>query len=148
MADVRRALAVAPNGPDLRECPEAVKPLSGRELRFVEALAGGDGLSQAATAAGVSYRTARRWKVKPRIVAAVRSRVNENIAIGRAILAGGMAKASRALVSMADGSVAAEAARVSACRAVVEAAARLVALEEIESRLVELEERFARGGRL
>jgi hypothetical protein len=52
-----------------------------------------------------------------------------------------MHRASRALVQMADGTASASAPRVSAARAVVEVTTRLVEIEEIESRLAELEAR-------
>jgi hypothetical protein len=117
--------------------------LSAREIRFVDALAVGRSPSEAAREIGLSDRSGRRWRKKPEIIEAVRARLSENIATGKSILAAGMAKAATGLVSMASGETPAEAARVSACKAVTEGATRLVELDELQSRLAELEARLA-----
>jgi hypothetical protein len=126
--------------------------LDPREILFVDALALGCTLADAATAARISARSGRRWKAKPEIAVAIRVRISENIAVGRAILAAGMSKAATGLVSMASGEAAAESARVSACRAVVEAATKLVEIDELVARLAQIEDRLAgdtnRHGRL
>jgi len=115
-------------------------------MAFIGAMAQGETQNQAATLARVSVRTARRWAHRPEIVAAVRARISEMLATARAVLAAGSARAARSLIAMTDGP--GDAVNVAASRAVLEGASKLVALEEIESRLAELEERLARGGRL
>jgi hypothetical protein len=115
--------------------------LSAREVRFCDALATGQTLAQAAKAIGLSARSGRRWKVKPQIVEGIRARLAANVSVGRAILSSGMARASRALVAMSDGTEAAESARVSACRAVVENALEL-RFDEMAARLAYLESRL------
>ena len=118
------------------------EPLSASELRFADMVASGDSLESAAKVLKVTSRTLRRWRKRPAVVDAIRNRVTENLAQTRAILAAGSSRAGRALVAMADGSEPAESPRVSAARAVVEGASRLVEIEELASRLAELELRL------
>jgi nitrous oxidase accessory protein NosD len=117
--------------------------LDPREILFVDALALGHTLGDAATAASISARSGRRWKAKPAIAEAIRARMTENIAVGRAILAAGMSKAATGLVAMASGEAVADSARVSACRAVMEASIKLVELDELVARLEQLEGQLA-----
>jgi len=112
----------------------------------VAALSEGATVTEAAKGAGISERSGWRWKADPRIATAVRARISEMLATARAVLAAGSARAARSLIAMTDGP--GDAVNVAASRAVLEGASKLVALEEIESRLAELEERLARGGRL
>ena len=117
--------------------------LNPREVMFVDALALGCTLGDAATAASISARSGRRWKTKPEIAAAIRVRMTENISVGRAILAAGMSRAATALVAMASGEAFTCSARVSACRAIVESATKLVEIDELAARLEQLEARLA-----
>jgi len=117
--------------------------LSAREIRFVDALAVGRSPSEAAREIGLSDRSGRRWRKKPEIIEAVRARLSENIATGKSILAAGMAKAATGLVSMASGETPAEAARVSACRAVTEGAVKLCELADLQTQLAEIQTRLA-----
>ncbi len=112
--------------------------LSAREMKFCDLLATGTPPAEAARIVGIAERSGRRWRQKPRIQAAIRARLNDAVAVGRSILASGMARAARALVEMSDGTEQAEAARVSAARAVVENTARLTDLAEIECQIAEL----------
>src|SRR5208283_2274395 len=114
--------------------------LDTRQTALVDAIAGGQSLADAAKAAGICYRTARRWKRQPEITGAIRERIQEQIGLGRAVLAAGMARAARGLVGMSDGTAPAESARVSACRAVTEGAVKLCELDELQARLTQLEE--------
>jgi hypothetical protein len=125
----------------------ATPKLTARETVYVEALAEGGTQNHAATVAGVSVRTARRWAHRPEIVAAVRARLSASLAQARAVLASGAARASTALVKMAAGEEEADAARVSACRAVTEGALKMVEISELEARLAELEARLSPTGR-
>jgi hypothetical protein len=119
------------------------EPLNARELLLVEAIAKGESLADSATAAGVSYRTARRWRLKPHVAEQIRNRVSENLAQTRAILSAGSSRAARGLVAMADGTAPAEAARCSAARGVLESAMKLAELEDVIERLTKLEEQLA-----
>jgi hypothetical protein len=120
--------------------------LSAREVKFCDLLATGTPPAEAARAVGIAERSGRRWRKKPEIIEAVRVRLSENIATGKSILAAGMAKAARALVEMSDGAEEADAARVSACRAVTESAVKLVELDELQTRLALLEAQLASSG--
>jgi hypothetical protein len=147
---------VAPNGPEAdasgqpdaeveADSQDAEARLSVREIRFCDLLATGETSCQASKAVGVTDRTGRRWRQRPEIQAAIRARLNDSMSAARAILACGAARAAKGLVDMADGSEPAEAARCSAARAVVEGASRLVEIEEIQTRLAELEARQQPG---
>jgi hypothetical protein len=135
-------LPLAPDVPAAGENDDSDEVLTTPEILFVEAVATGESLADAAKASGVSYRTARRWKVRPEIASAIRERTTEALALGRAVLASGMARAARGLVAMADGTASAESPRVSACRAVIEGAVSLAEVEELLIRVAELEAAF------
>ena len=134
---------VSENGQNPAEEEDDGEGFSARETRFVDALAVGRSPSEAAREIGLSDRSGRRWRKRPEIIEAVRARLSENIATGKSILASGMAKAATGLVAMASGETPAEAARVSACKAVTEGACKLVEIEELQARLAQLEERLA-----
>jgi hypothetical protein len=125
--------------------------LSAREVKFCDLLATGTAPAEAARTVGIAERSGRRWRQKARIQAAIRARLNDAVAVGRSILASGMARAARALVEMSDGTEEPEAARVCAARAVCDAAVKLVEIEELQERLAALEAQQAnapfRGGR-
>jgi hypothetical protein len=147
--DLRVIEAVPPvseSGRTPAEDEDDGEPLSARETMFCDALAAGTTPREAATQVGISARTGRRWRQKPEIQTAVRSRLNDSIAVAKSILASGAAKAATGLVAMADGTAEAEAARVSACRACVDGATKLIELDELQSRLAALEERLATNG--
>lgn len=133
---------VASDGQIQDDDDAAGENLNPREILFVDALALGHTLGDAATAARISARSGRRWKTKPEIAAAIRVRMTENISVGRAILAAGMSKAATALVAMASGEAVADSARVSACRAVVEGASKLLEIDGMVARLAQLEARL------
>jgi hypothetical protein len=137
---------LAQTGPAQEDEGQDPEGLDGRENAFVDAVASGHSLKDGATAAGIGYRTAKRWHKRPEIVAAIRLRVSENLAQARAVLASGASRAARSLVDMSDGARVADAPTVSAARAVVEAASRLVEVEEMERRLSELEARLSGNG--
>lgn len=128
------------------EGPASEALLSPRDQIFVAALAGGETSCQASKAAGISERTGRRWRLeRPEIQTAVRARLNDALGAARAILACGAARAATGLVAMADGSEPAEAARCSAARGVLDGANLAVQIEEIQTRLAELEARQQPG---
>ena len=121
--------------PDDGEPPDT---LDAREARFVEGIAAGKTLDEVCKPLGICARTGRRWRSRPHVDEAIRARLSENVSVGRAILSSGFARASRSLVDMSDGTEEAEAARVSACRSVVENVTRLTVLAEIERQIAEL----------
>ncbi len=136
MADLRIVSPVGPGRDDNGQQGEALTPA---ETRFVDAIASGGSLSDGATAAGISYRSAKRWHRKAHIQAAIKARVSESLSQARAVLASGSARAARGLVDMADGTAEAHAARVAAARAVIESAAKLSEQTDLEERIAELE---------
>jgi hypothetical protein len=106
------------------------KELSPRESRFVEALASGATLGDCAMAAGVSYRSAVRWRKLPAIKQAVADLMKEEFAHARAILASGAARAARELVALTCDRDA-SAAQISACKAVLSLVSDFTELSEI-----------------
>jgi hypothetical protein len=140
LAVVESVAPVGPSGDDFEADPDG---LTVQEIAFVDALAGGGSLQDGATAAGISYRTAKRWHHKDHVAAAIRTRVSENFSQARAVLAAGASRAARQLDTLAL-SAEPDAARVSACKAVIENAVKLGELQEIEARLAELEARQGR----
>jgi hypothetical protein len=139
--DLRVVSQVSASVPPASDEPEDAEVLNALELRFVDLRASGHTYEEIATGIDKSTRTCRRWERRPEIASAIKTRSQEQVATARSVLASGMHRASRALVAMADGTSKAEAPRVSAARAVVEVTTRLVEIEEIESRLSELEAR-------
>ena len=132
--------AVSENGQIPSEDENDGEGLSALEIRFVDALATGTTPREAAKLVGVSERTGRRWRQKPEIQAAIRSRLNDSIAVGRSILASGMASAAAGLVSMASGEAKADPGRASACRAVTEGAVKLTEIQDLQVELTEIRE--------
>jgi hypothetical protein len=101
-------------------------------------------MDEAATATGKSTRTLRRWKGQPEIAAAIRERTSEQMALARATLASAANRAARVLDALCS-SATPDHARIAACKAVIENATKLGELQEIESRLAELEARLPTG---
>jgi hypothetical protein len=127
---------------------EVPETLSARECRFADELASGTSLANAATAVGISSRSARRWRKKPEIAEAIRARLAENVSMARAILSAGASKAAIGLVAMASGTSPAEAARCSACRGVLETTLKLTEIEDLQTELAAIKAQLAalRGG--
>jgi hypothetical protein len=124
-------------------CDDGDAGLSAREVKFCDLLAAGTPPAEAARAVGIAERSGRRWRKKPEIIEAIRARLSENIATAKSILAAGAAKAATGLVDMASGEAEPDAARVSAARAVVENATKMIDLAEIERQLAEVQARLA-----
>ena len=114
------------------------RPLSPREAQFAEALARGLTLKEAGKAASIGYRTAKRWSKSGRIQAAVERRTSENFAAARAILVAASSQVARNLADIAATGVP-DAARVSACRAVLGLAAEMNELADLRERIEALE---------
>jgi hypothetical protein len=158
MSDDKPDLHVVPVAPDGPTTPPVTTPddedvftpdpLNAREALLVENIAKGESLADSATAAGISYRTARRWRLKPHLNEQIRNRVSENLAQTRAILSAGSSRAARGLVAMADpaGTTEPNSARVAAARGVLDASMKLEELENVIERLTKIEERLANIG--
>lgn len=127
------------DGPD----PEGLTPA---ETAFADAIAAGGSLQDGAKAAGISYRSAKRWHRKPEIASAIRSRTAAAMSQTRATLASGAARAARQLAKLAENAKP-DAARVAACRSIIGQAAELGALEELSERLADLESRLGGKGK-
>jgi len=117
-----------------------------RETRFVDALAEGETHAHAASVAGISERTGRRWLHKPHIAQALRNRIAESRSQARAVLAAGARRAATELVRLA-GNARPDSARVAASKAVIEASNTIDELEELDSRLAEVEAALVAGRR-
>jgi len=135
---------LAQTGP--RRCEEAAphREPTPRETRLIDAIAAGAALMDGARAAGISYRTAKRWHRKPHIARAIRARTTESLSQARAVLASGARRAATELVRLAANAQP-DSARVAASRSVIEAATRTAEIEELESRLTEIEAAVAAG---
>jgi len=133
---------VAQGGPPGEAHDEDPEGLSLQEAAFVDAVAAGGTLQDGATAAGISYRTAKRWHRKDQIMAAVRARISASLAQARAVLASGAGRAARSLVELSDTAGVGDAPKISASRAVIDGATKLVEIEELSARLAELEARL------
>lgn len=120
------------------DAPKGISPL---ETRFVDLVAGGSSMDEAATALGKSARSLRRWKRRPEIASAIRERTDESMALARATLASAANRAARELERLAT-TATPDGARIAACRAVIENAAKLGEVRKIEELLAELEGRL------
>jgi hypothetical protein len=125
--------------------------LTARQVAAIGAILANSTQEEAAAAVGITPRTLRRWSANERFAAELRrqrTRVLDQVAT---VLAGGAAAAARSLIQIATGEARASAARVSAAKAVIDAAQRLEEAGTIAGRLDELEQQLAapgtRGGR-
>jgi hypothetical protein len=135
---------VSENGRSGGDPAEEAGGLSALELRFVDLVAGGASMDEAATALGKSTRTLRRWKSRPKIASAIRARTQESMSLARATLASAANRAARELDRLCS-KAKPDAARVAACRAVLENSERLGELQELQDLVAELEARMDGG---
>jgi hypothetical protein len=120
---------------------ETLSPPS--KMRAAAMLAAGSSIAEVCRGLRLSDRTLRRWRKEPTFQLEVRSFLQDNLALCRSILAAGSGRAARALVNMAaDRRTVADAARVSAARAVIDGASKLVEVDELQQKLLELEARL------
>jgi hypothetical protein len=113
--------------------------LSARQSLFVAGLALGKGQAESARFASVSARTGRRWYSLPVVRGALREQQGEVMARA-ARLAANMAAGSLAtLWAIRDDDLAPVAARVQACRAILDNARALHTDFELGERIAELE---------
>jgi hypothetical protein len=143
MSDTAHPLeAVPPEKPDTSgqaasPSPEETDGLSPMEQRFVDLSGTGTGMEYMAGELGLSSRTLRRWKLKPEIATAIRLRTSELMSQTRATLASASSRAARELDRLAT-EAEPDAARISACRAVIENAAKFAEVEELQQQVAEL----------
>jgi len=145
-SDERHGLPVGDSGRSSETPPDGDDAFNARELAFIEALAEGATIREASSIADVPYSTARRWRKRPDIQAAIRERAREAVQAGTLSLGQGAAEAARSLRAIAKGKEPAEGPRVTACRAILEIGLRVVEGEEVSERLAAIEARLAQGG--
>jgi len=136
--DLQAVPPVAENGRFSGDDEGDAETLSPLQLQFVDLVVGGATLDEAATATGKSARTLRRWKRQEEIASAIRDRTTEQMALARATLASAANRAARELDKLCT-SARPDAARILACRSVIEQATKLGDLEEIKTMLADLE---------
>jgi polyhydroxyalkanoate synthesis regulator phasin len=134
---------VVESGRSDESVPDADDAFNARELAFIEALAEGQTIREASTGAGVPYTTARRWRKRVDVQAAIRELAREAVQAGTLSLGQGAASAAKALRAIAAGEEAAEGPRVSACRSILEIGLRVLEVDELSERLERLEEQIA-----
>jgi len=112
-----------------------------RQARFAVALLGARSVAEAAQLAGVSERTGRRWVELPAVRDALQVAESEamDAAVRRAVA--GMSAAVDVLLEIAGNSKLRAAVRVSAARALLDAAPRLWEARELDARVAVLEVR-------
>src|SRR4051812_26012240 len=115
------------------------QPLTAVEARAIAAVLDNDELQAAAKVAHVSDRHLRRLLQRPHVRAELGRRGRDLFARAGLTLSRGAERAAKALISMADGTLAPSASRVAACREVLAAAARAVELVDLEERIEQLE---------
>lgn len=113
-------------------------------------------IPEAAADIGIGERQLRIWRKEPAVKAALKQLMGEALGRARVVLTSGAICAARALVEMAAGSrtddagnvipVVADMARVAACKAVLETAARLSEVEDLADRIDELETKLLSPG--
>ena len=138
VVDSGRSDASPPDGGDV---------FSAQELKFIESQAKGRTIRESSKVATLSYTTARRWRKRPEIQAAIRERAREAVQCGTLALGQAASTAARTLKRVAVKGGPGDGPRVSAARAILEIGSKALEIEDIESRLNELENRLSPGGR-
>jgi hypothetical protein len=119
---------------------EAKSTLTPQQHRAIDLLLAASTHRNAASALKVSERTLRRWLALPAFQGELSGRARLLRQTANLSLTFGAAGAAKSLVAMAIGSVAPNAARISACRAVLELLERAGELEAVLDRVAELEQ--------
>jgi len=125
------------------------------KARLVQMLMEGRTMPEAAAEIGRSERRLRVWRKEPAVKAALKLLMGEAMGRARVVLTSGAIYAAMALVEMAAGvtkgeddediPVVADPARVAACKAVLETAARLAETEDLSDRIDDLESQMLLG---
>lgn len=116
------------------------------KARLVQLLMQGATIPEAAADIGRSERRLRVWRKEPAVKAALKQLMGEAMGRARVVLTSGALHAATALVEMADGSASPDMARVAACKAVLDTAARLSEVEDLADRIDDLETRILTPG--
>lgn len=116
--------------------------LSAKQQLVAVALSQGKTQAQAAAAVNIGLRTVQRWVTQPEFQEAVRQAQRESYEQAIAKLVACSAGAVVVLTSIAADSKVSPSARVAASKAILDAAHRGYAQEELERRLRELERRL------
>jgi hypothetical protein len=121
--------------------PDGGDDFSAQDLAYIAARARGATIKAAARAARppFPYTTARRLDDREDVRAAVRKLARESIDDGVRGLAASASAAARALKQVATKGGAGDGPRVSAARAILEISHKALEVEDLESRIVELE---------
>lgn len=114
--------------------------MTGKQKKALAALLSAATMQQAARTAGVSYSSLRRWLAEDTEFRRQYNRELQSIVERAAVQArAGMAEAVSALREIVTDGEAAQNARVSAARAILESGAKLVEIADFEARLAALE---------
>jgi hypothetical protein len=116
-------------------------PLLARDVRFnaaVDAMITERTLNAAATKAGISARTLRRWLSNPAFAAAVREARRHALAATSTALVAATTTATDALVTIAEDKEAPHAARVQAARALLDHARGFVEVDDFAAELADM----------
>jgi polyhydroxyalkanoate synthesis regulator phasin len=136
-------LHVGDSGRSNDSTPDPDEAFDMRELALIEGIATGQTIREASTVAGVPYTTARRWRRRPEIQAAIRERAREAVEAGTLSLGQGASTAAKTLRQIASGEATAEGPRVTACRAILEIGLRVLEVDELTDRVERLEQQLA-----
>lgn len=120
--------------------------LSARKLRAITALMEHTRHDMAAAAADVPVRTLRTWQTEPAFKAELARRGSDMLRDASRVLQVGATKAAQSLCDMASGEKEATTPRIAASRAVLELAAKLTELCDLEGRMRALETAAATAG--
>ena len=130
---------VVESGRSDKSPPDGDDVFNARELAFIEKLAEGQTIREASKGARVAYNTARRWRKRADVQAAIRERAREAVQAGTLSLGQGASVAAKALRAIASGKKPAEGPRVSACRAILEIGLRVLEVDKLTDRVERLE---------
>jgi hypothetical protein len=141
VSDEKPDLHVVESGRSDASLPDGDDVFSATELRFIDALVEGKTIKSAAHGAGIAYTTARRLRRRPDVQAVIRERAREAVQAGTLALGQAARTAARTLKNVAAKGGPGDGPRVSAARAILEIGSKALEIEDIESRLAELEAR-------
>jgi len=113
--------------------------LTSKQATYVEALARGKGLDDAAQAAGIVERTGRTWRGLPSVQAALRLARQARLADATSIATAMMGDALDTLKSVMEDTGAPASARVNAARAILESGIKFNETLDLAERVARLE---------
>jgi len=125
--------------------PESLSP---RQRRFVAAMMTARTVTEAAEAAGVSERTGRQYLTQPAVKAALSQALDSALHLASRQSAAAMTDALATLQEIHQDPTNPAGSRVSAARAILEAAPKLREALDLAERVTELEKRIQRSSYL